>query len=148
MGCIRPCISCTSISYCQITTTFIQSHTHIYTQSTNTLIGVHEMHGRMHPNQRLATNLLVNDLLSSLGYPMITHVPLVACNLPIKTLVARQLPTNTHTQTQAHTYMYTYIQRHACAYTHTHTTSKNTYVYTQAHAHVQIYTHAHIHKHK
>ena len=33
-------------------------------------------------------------LLSSLAYPMITHTPLVAGNLPIKTLVARQWPTN------------------------------------------------------
>ena len=31
---------------------------------------------------------------------MVTHTPPVAGNLPIKTLVARQRPTNTHTQTQ------------------------------------------------
>ena len=33
--------------------------------------------------------------LSSLSYPMITHTPLIAGNLTIKTLVARQPPTTT-----------------------------------------------------
>ena len=41
------------------------------------------------------TILLAHDPLSSLAYPMITHWPPVASNLPIKTLVARQQPTNT-----------------------------------------------------
>ena len=40
--------------------------------SSRTLIGVDELH----------------DPLSSLDYPMITHTPLVAGSLPIKTLVA------------------------------------------------------------
>ena len=57
--------------------------------SYKTLIGVHEMHGRMHPNSGLVTVLLAHDPLSSLAYPMITHNPVVASNLPIKTLVAR-----------------------------------------------------------
>ena len=34
--------------------------------------------------------------LSSLAYAMITQTPLVACNFPIKTLVARQRPTRAH----------------------------------------------------
>ena len=38
--------------------------------------------------------LLALDPLSSLAYPMITHTPLPAGNLPIKTLVAMQRPTN------------------------------------------------------
>ena len=42
---------------------------------------------------RVATILLAHDPLSSLAYSMITHTPLVAGNLPIKTLVARQQPT-------------------------------------------------------
>ena len=46
----------------------------------------------MHPNC-LVTVLLAHDPLSSLDYPMITHTPLVAGNLPIKTLVARRWPT-------------------------------------------------------
>ena len=39
--------------------------------------------------QGLVTSLLAHNPLSSLAYPMITHTPLVASNLPIKTLVAR-----------------------------------------------------------
>ena len=41
---------------------------------------------------------------------MITYTPLVASNLPIKTLVARQRPTNTHTHTHAHTHTHTLKQ--------------------------------------
>ena len=41
--------------------------------------------------------LLVVDAFSSLAYPMITHTLPVTSNSPIKTLVARQLPTNVHT---------------------------------------------------
>ena len=36
----------------------------------------------------LVTVLLVHDPFSSLAYPMITHTPPVAGNLPIKALVA------------------------------------------------------------
>ena len=58
------------------------------------------MHGWVHPN---VIDSLVVDLRSSLAYFMMTHPP--AINLPIKTLVARQLPTNyTHTHTHTHTY--------------------------------------------
>ena len=39
------------------------------------------------------TDLLVVDLCSSLAYFMMTHPLPVASKLPIKTLVARQLPT-------------------------------------------------------
>ena len=60
-------------------------HVHV-SNSCKTLIGVHEMH--------LATVLLVHDPLSSLAYPMVTHTPPEAGNLPKKTLVARQWPTN------------------------------------------------------
>ena len=69
------------------------SHLHARTHNSYlTVIGVHEMHGRMHPNYRQITILLVVNLCSSLAYFMMTH-PLP--KLPIKTLVARQLPTNT-----------------------------------------------------
>ena len=37
-----------------------------------------------------ASILLAHDPLSPLAYPMITHIPPIASNLPIKTLVARQ----------------------------------------------------------
>ena len=43
--------------------------------------------------------MLAHDPLSSLAYPMITHTPLAAGNLPIKTLVVRQQPTSTCTCT-------------------------------------------------
>ena len=59
-----------------------------------TVFGVHEMHGRMHPNYCQITILLVVDLCSSFAYFMMTHPLPIAGKLPIKTLVARQLPTN------------------------------------------------------
>ena len=59
-------------------------------------IGVHEMHGRMHPNYWQITILLVVDLCSSLAYFMMTQPLPIAGKLPIKTLVAKQLPTNVH----------------------------------------------------
>ena len=36
---------------------------------------------------------MAHDSLSSLAYPMITHGPSIASDLPIKTMVARQQPT-------------------------------------------------------
>ena len=48
----------------------------------------------MHPNYGIATILLAYDPLSSLTYRRIPHSSHVAGNLPIKTLVARQRPTN------------------------------------------------------
>ena len=53
------------------------------------------MHGQMHCQ---ITILLVVDTLSSSAYPMMTHPFPVPSNLPIKTLVARQLPTNGYTK--------------------------------------------------
>ena len=58
------------------------------------VIGVHEMHGRMHPNYCHITILLVVDLCSPLDYFMMIHPLPIAGKLPIKTLVAKQLPTN------------------------------------------------------
>ena len=61
------------------------------------VIGVHEMHemhGRMHPNYWQITILLVVDLRSSLAYFMMTQPLPIAGKLPIKTLVAKQLPTS------------------------------------------------------
>ena len=58
-----------------------------------TVIGVHEMHGRMHPNYWQITILLVVDLYSSLVYFMMIQPLPIAGKLPIKTLVAKQLPT-------------------------------------------------------
>ena len=58
------------------------------------VIGVHEMHGRMHPNYWQITILLVVDLCSSLAYFMTTQPLPIAGKFPIKTLVAKQLPTN------------------------------------------------------
>ena len=87
--------------------------------SYKTLIGVHEMHGRMHPNQGLVTVLLVHDPLSSLAYPMITHTPLVASNLPIKTLVAiamtnkfiYSIPRNVYIACHMHLHVDVFINR-------------------------------------
>ena len=55
------------------------------------------MHGRMHPNYWQITILLVVDLYSSLAYFMMTHPLPIAGKMPIKTLVAKQLPTNLDT---------------------------------------------------
>ena len=52
------------------------------------------MHGRMHPNYWQIAILLVVDLCSSLAYFMMTQPLPIAGKLPIKTLVAKQLPTN------------------------------------------------------
>ena len=46
---------------------------------------------------------------------MMTHPLLIASKLPIKTLVAKQLPINTHTHTHTHTHAHTHTN------THTHT---------------------------
>ena len=76
------------------------THTHIHTYNSYLpVIGVHEMHGRMHPNYWQITILLVVDLCSSLAYFMMTKPLPIASKLPIKTLVARQLPTNSHAHT-------------------------------------------------
>ena len=91
-----------------------------------TVIGVHEMPGQMHPNYCQITILLVIDLCLSLAYFMMTHPLPIASKLPIKTLVARQLPTNTHTHTAwvhayTHTHMawvHTYTHNILCTYTH------------------------------
>ena len=59
-----------------------------------TVIGVHEMHGRMHPNYCQISILLVVDLCSSLAYSMMIQPLPIAGKFPIKSLVAGQLPTN------------------------------------------------------
>ena len=69
-------------------------HLSVYSISYLPVIGVHEMHGRMHPNYWQITILLVVDLCSSLAYFMMTQPLPIAGKLPIKTLVAKQLPTN------------------------------------------------------
>ena len=48
------------------------------------------------------TILLVVDPLSSSAYPMMTHPSPVPSNLPIKTLVARQLPTSMYITCELH----------------------------------------------
>ena len=75
---------------------FIFSHIQIVNNSYLPVIGVHEMHGRMHPNywQITIKFLLVVDLCSSLAYFMMTQPLPIAGKLPIKTLVAKQLLTN------------------------------------------------------
>ena len=69
---------------------FPKAHIHVHVHNSYlTVIGVHEMHGQVHPNYCQTTILLIVDPLSSWDYLMMTH-PLYS-NLPIKTLVARQL---------------------------------------------------------
>ena len=56
-----------------------------------TVIGMHEMHGRMHPNYCQITILLAVDLCSSSAYFMMTQPLPIAGKTPINTLVARHL---------------------------------------------------------
>ena len=58
------------------------------------VIGVHASLSNMHPNYYQIIILLVVDLCSSLAYFMMTQSLPIAGKLPIKTLVARQLPTS------------------------------------------------------
>ena len=85
--------------------------------------------------------LLAHDPLLSLVYPMITHTSLVAGNLPIKILVARQQPTNTHTHT--HTYDSTNKGTPTCIYGLTQMYTHATCIYGLT----QMYTHAHMYEH-
>ena len=62
------------------------------------------------PNYRQITVLLVVDLCSSLAYFMMTQPLPIAGKLPIKTLVARQLPT----RYDVCVYMYVCVHAHVC----------------------------------
>ena len=94
--CVRVCISASYNSYLPV-------------------IGVHEMHGRMHPNYWQITILLVVDLCSSLAYFMMTQPLPIAGKFTIKTLVAKQLPTiiNIPIPTCRHTYYSVVLYAHA-----------------------------------
>ena len=83
--------------------------------------------------------MLTYDPLSSLAYPMITHALLVAGNLPIKTLVAGQRPTNMYADicTQCHAHVYTHT--HTCTHSHIH----NKYTYINF---IMMYAHTHTHR--
>ena len=98
---------------------------HVHVHSYMTLIGVHEMHGRVHPNY--ATDLLVVDLRSSLAYFMMTHPLLIVNKLPIKTLVAKQLPANIHTCMSC-------FHNYATVHTSTHAVYMNLHI-----VHVHVY---------
>ena len=76
----------------------VHMHTNMY-NSYLPVIGVHEVHGRMHPNYCQITIMLVVDLCSLLVYFMMIHPLPIAGKMPIKTLVAKELPTNTCTVT-------------------------------------------------
>ena len=85
--------TCTCVSVC--VNTMVQE----YFNTNNSylpVIGVHEMQGRMHPNYRQVTILLVVDLCSSLAYFMMTQPLPIASKLPLKTLwiLARYTCTN------------------------------------------------------
>ena len=80
--------------------------------SCKTLVGVHKVHRCMvecSPIKVLQLFCWPMTPLSSLAYPMITHTPPVASNLPIKTLVAR--PT-ANKLTYRHTCTYTLYDIH------------------------------------
>ena len=111
------------LSHCH---TLITSHSNKINNSYLPVIGVHEMHGRMHPNNWKITILLVVDLCSSLAYFMMTQPFPIAGKLSIKTLVARQLPTSMHTSIHSNSriqtiYEHTRLNYHFTdSYTYTH----------------------------
>ena len=95
--------------------------------------------------------MLVVDLRSSLAYFMMTHPLPVASKLSVKTLVAKQLPTNTHTYTHMYTHTHTHTHVHN-VHTHTHTlthshTHTHTHTHTLAHTNTQTHTCKHMHMH-
>ena len=88
--------------------TYTHAHTHACMQVRNsckTLIG----DAWSNAPQLRSCILLAHDSLSSLVYPMITHTSLVAGNLPIKTLVARQQPT-TFYESEADSHLFSNVQ--------------------------------------
>ena len=77
-ACVRVCVYvCACMHECMCICMHVCS-------SYLTVIGVHEMHSRMLPNHSQITNLVVIDPLSSLAYPMMTHLLPIANKLPIK----------------------------------------------------------------
>ena len=75
------------------------TYTHIILYAHNsylTVIGEHEMHGRMHANYYQVTILLVVDLFI-IGLLYDDPTPSHSRQIAYKNLVARQLPTNVHT---------------------------------------------------
>ena len=106
------CINLVCVCVCAYTHILYYVHIVCMHNSYLTVIGVHEMHGRI-------TILLVVDLCSSLAYFMMIQPLPIAGKLPIKTLVARGNYQQIHTRKHC-VYAY-YIHTHAHVFMHTHT---------------------------
>ena len=79
------------------------------------VIGVHELHGQMHPSYCQITILFrVVDLCSSLAYFMMTQPLPIASKLPIKTVVARQLPTKPNIRKLRPSHSFVSVFKAAC----------------------------------
>ena len=105
-----------------------------------TLIGVHELHGRMHPN---LTNLVDDGLLSLLAYLTVSHTHPKPHN---KTLVARQRQPNNVRLSVLHMHTSTHCAIHnvsTCIYMYSvyiHVSTCTVYIYMYIHVHViQMY---------
>ena len=72
---------------------FVWMHVHTCS-SCMTRIGMHELHGRMHPN---TTILLAIAVPTNPNHPMTSSTTSASRYEPIKTLVAKQQPTNVRT---------------------------------------------------
>ena len=110
-----------------------KSYVHILYCMYKTLIWVHGMDGWTKVLQLFCWSMTPLFIISL--YPMITHTPLVAGNLTIKILVARQHPTNkdvSHTMSCHTTIVWTLLHTHARTHTHTH---------ARAHTHTHTHTH-------
>ena len=69
----------------------------------------------------MSCNWFVPPPPSSSGYPIIVYTHPITSNLPIKSLVARWLQTNTHTRTHTHMHAHTHIHMLILTDAHTHT---------------------------
>ena len=122
------------------THTLTHTHAHVHTTCIHTHVLTHanvHTHKHTQAHRHKHTNTQV-DLRSSLAYFMMTHPFPVAGYLPIKTFVARQLPTNVHTCTMSHMHIYTHASVHTHRQIHSH---KHKHNHTCTHTHTHTHTH-------
>ena len=92
---------------------------------------------------RQITILLVVDLLSSLAYIMMTQPLPIAGKLPIKTLVAKQVPTMIHVFHESHVLLgYDSLDLQNLL-TERHTLSSST-LPSLLHTHIHVHLHVHV----
>ena len=94
LECIHPCSSCIPIPVMQLLyvhTLYMKMYSHV---SCMTRIGMHELHGWMHPSSCHATILLPVAVPTNPSHPMTSSTTSTLRYEPVETLVAKQQPTN------------------------------------------------------